>query len=212
MNNRKKPKENISLFHTLTPLLFLTTLFYCCILSYAEQRRYQVLEKKMTQIRVALPALKPEMSQESVDLAMAIFSIQKNAHTSAPILAKDLELRGLTVGESFSATRQVYIGKMAFESWGLLGSTLAHEIEIHSNQSFTKIEFINYLDNLKFYSKYLFAKDFANEKNNFVTKISYGSYRAEKEAYEYEINSKTRFNLTNSEVYGIKYTLEHGLD
>ncbi len=212
MKNNKKIENKISYFNLFIPTIFLSLLFYCCLISYLEQNNYQELQTKMTKISVNFPKEKPEMNQENIDLAMALFSIQKNSNTLHPLLYSEMQLRGLTVGESFSLQREVYIGNMAFDSWGILGSTLAHEIEVHSNQSFLKIELLNYLDNLKIIPKYLFAKAFNHKIEHSNTNlINSGTFSAEKEAYEYEINSQIRFNLTNSEIYQIKYTLEHDL-
>jgi hypothetical protein len=100
---------------------------------------------------------------------------------------------------------------MAFTSWGILGSTLAHEIEIHGNQSFLKIEFLNFLysyiqNNSKFVSSIFPSFDIMTYEN-----MGLGSYLAEKEAYSYEINSDKRFNLKIKEVLAIKNTLDNEL-
>ncbi len=212
MKNNKNIDKKISFFNIFIPTAFLFFLFYFCFISYLEQKNYNNLHSNMEQVSVTFPKEKLEVNQENIDIAMALFSINRNTNTLYPILFPEMQLRGLTVGESFSPKREVYIGNMAFESWGILGSTLAHEIEIHSNQSFLKIEVLNYIDNLKLIPKILFAKAFDHKYESSInSKINSGTFSAEKEAYEYEMNSKARFNLTNSEVYEIKYTLEHDL-
>lgn len=211
MNKNTNNLNKIRYFNIIIPSLFFISIFYFCFLSYFEQQNYKIMQTKMSMIEVIYPEEKPIMSQDNIDLAMSLFSIDKNENTNSPILLTDLNFRGLTVGESFLQNREVYIGNMAFDSWGILGSTLAHEIEIHSNQSFLQIEVYNYIDTLRRIPAKLFAKSKHN-KNKMSEGIMIGTYLAEKEAYEYEIKLKDRFNLTKDEVKSIKYTLDNDLN
>ncbi|WGL58869.1 hypothetical protein QEJ31_10080 [Pigmentibacter sp. JX0631] len=201
--------SNISIFNIFIPSIFLLFLFYFSFISFLEQEKYRSLQQNMSLIKVIYPDEKPSMTQENIELAMSLFSINKNEHTNYPKLVSDLNFRGLTVGESFSKNREVFIGNMAFDSWSILGSTLAHEIEIHSNQSFLQIEVFNYIDTLRRIPAILFAK---SSKNKIGEDLMIGTYLAEKEAYQYEINSKDRFNLSKDEVKSIKFTLENELN
>ena len=209
MNKKANKLSNISILNILIPSIFIITLFYFCFLSFFEQEKYISMQHNMSLIKVTYPEETPNMTQENIDLAMSLFSINKNENTNYPILVPDLNFRGLTVGESFSKNREIFIGNMAFDSWGILGSTLAHEIEIHSNQSFLQIEILNYIDTLRRIPAVLFAK---SNKSKTIDDLKIGTYLAEKEAYQYEIDLKDRFNLTKKEVKSIKYTLENELN
>ncbi len=78
----------------------------------------------------------------------------------------------------------VSIGPAAFSSFAMLGSTLAHELEIHCQQNIYKIK----LDSD------LFDNHFEQEKI------------AERFAYQHEINNKERFGLSYQEIEFIKQT------
>ena len=75
-------------------------------------------------------------------------------------------------------------GPVAFESWALLGSTLAHEIEIHCEQSFLLIRL---MDTVGFS----------------------GTLSAEREAYMHEISNRERFNLSEYEIANIRNTMNY---
>lgn len=207
----KKHINNISLMNIFIPLFFITSLFYCIFLSFQERRKYALLQKNMADISVIYPKDVPEISNENIDLAMALFSIDIDENIEYPIFNNELPYRGLTLGNAFSKNKEVLIGKMAFESWGILGSTLAHEIEIHGKQSFLEIEILNYLYSLKAIPEKLIANFIPNSFKLNYGSLGYGSYMAEKEAYNHELNSKKRFNLNKNEIYAIKYTLENDL-
>ncbi|WP_397600482.1 hypothetical protein [Silvanigrella sp.] len=207
----KKHISNISFTNLWIPLLFITSLFYCLFLSFQERKKYALLQKNMADISVIYPKEVPTNSNDNIDLAMALFSIDIDENIENPIYNDELPYRGLTLGNAFSKNKQVLIGKMAFESWGILGSTLAHEIEIHGKQSFLEIEILNYLYTLKRVPEKLFVNFYHNTSKLNYDNLGYGSYMAEKEAYNHELDSKKRFNLNNNEIYAIRYTLENDL-
>ncbi len=125
----------------------------------------------------------PELDQNSVDLALAVFSIRVPPNASDPMLNKDISDRGITFKRSIDELFQVEIGPAAFGSWSLLGSTLAHEVEVHCNQDFLAIYF---LDVLGFE----------------------GTALAERSAYAYELEHAKYFRLSAMERLSILETKE----
>ena len=138
----------------------------------------------LLEIPVTMPTLAPEISQTTIDIAVLAFNIKIPLHCNYPKLDMKLPARGMTILSSFSNNKIVTIGKPAFTSWGLLGSTLGHEIEVHCNQDLAM----------------LVMMDIAGLK---------GVCKAEREAYVFEINNAKRFGLTKDQVDDIKDTMEH---
>jgi hypothetical protein len=151
-----------------------------------DNKRKQILAAAVATVPHAVPDRAPIPSQRDIDLAMKMFSIRTHKHVVGPTYNKNLSDRGITKGTIDSPTRIVEIGPSAFSSWGMLGSTLAHEIEVHANQSFAKI----------------LALDAAAANQP-------GTQAAEVEAYRYELKCKDRFGLTNTEVWLIEDTLKY---
>ncbi|WP_186645489.1 hypothetical protein [Fluviispira vulneris] len=206
-------KTNIfySIFRIAPILLFISIMFYCLLLNYREKRQYENIQENLIEIPVLYPSSPPEKSNRCIQLAMALFSIDKNKNSKQPVYDPNLNVRGLTSGMIFSPKKNIYIGDEAFENWGLLGSTLAHEVEIHGNQSFVKIEFINFLYHY-FYeieynllNKLLYNNDFRYQNKKI------GTIKAEKEAYKYELKSKKRFSLNAQNEKSLQYILEKKL-
>lgn len=133
---------------------------------------------------VMLPAGTPEPGQEAVDLAMAVFKISRPENAAMPVFDPDLKDRGLTVKTSWTSKTKVYVGPSAFSSWGMLGSTLAHEIEVHCRQNFPLIVLKDQL-----------GLD--------------GTADAEREAYAYEIRNAARFGLDNRDQNLIAATVKY---
>lgn len=125
----------------------------------------------------------PPITQASIDRALQRYLIQIPKNCPHPKLNLTLEERGLTsyFGRNFY---KVEIGPPAFSSWGMLGSTLAHELEIHCNQNFLKIRVLD-----------LLGQEATKE--------------AERQAYLYEIENAKRFGLKEKEVRSIKATMEY---
>ena len=112
-----------------------------------------------------------------------MFNIKVPANVKPPFFDPNLEDRGLTTLRGWGHKLEVSVGPAAFESWGLLGSTLAHEIEIHCNQNFTLIR----------------AMDLVGME---------GTFNAEREAYNHELKNAKRFHLSEIEQTNIKATLD----
>ncbi len=132
--------------------------------------------------RPDLPKDKPMASQANIDRAMEVFNIHLPGNVGWPRLDLTMEDRGVTIMDGWGMKRQVKIGPEAFSSWSILGSTLAHEIEVHGEQSFLWIRVLN-LIGLK------------------------GTVAAEREAYLHEIRSARRFGLKRVEVQSIEETM-----
>ena len=130
-----------------------------------EQRAFN---RALAYVAVEAPHSIPTMNQESIDLALVLFSITVPLSAHHPIYDPTLQDRGLTSRRAFMDKAQVSIGNAAFTSWALLGSTLAHELEIHCQQNFLTI-----------YVMDLLGMD--------------GTAAAERQAYMHEINNAKRF-------------------
>ena len=207
----KKITTHYNLTILCIPTFFLVSLFTFLILHFKEFKSFKNIQNSMMKIPVNYPKERPKRQEKDIALAMALFSINIPENVCYPTYSYNLPYRGLTRGNSFFPQKEVIIGEMAFTSWGILGSTLAHEIEIHGNQSFLKIEFLNFLysyiqNNNKFIYSIFPSFEIVPYEN-----MGLGSYLAEKEAYSYEINSDKRFNLKIKEILAIKNTLEHEL-
>ncbi len=130
------------------------------------------------------PSSKPPMTQESIDLAMKMFHIEVPAGASYPRLDANLEDRGLTTMNGWGKDLDVTVGPAAFTSWALLGSTLAHELEVHCHQSFFLIR----------------VKDLVGMK---------GTDDAEREAYLHELTNSERFHLKTTDQLNIRATMDY---
>lgn len=137
----------------------------------------------MDQIKVLPPPTSPEISQESIDLALIIYGIRVPNDVNHPILDRDLADRGVTVRYSFVGQAKVAVGPSAFASWSLLGSTLAHEIEVHGHQNFFGIWIMDSL-----------GLD--------------GTMEAERQAYAHELRYAERFGLKIHDAAMIAETVE----
>ena len=127
---------------------------------------------------------KPSMSQESIDEAMKRYGISVPDSATHPTLDMSLEDRGLTTLNCRFCERTVTIGPAAFSSWAVLGSTLAHELEVHCKQNFAVI---NIMDMFGYH----------------------GSELAEREAYSYELANAQRFGTSYDEQKSILETMEY---
>lgn len=112
----------------------------------------------------------PTLSQESINTAIQYFKIKIPANINTPTFDPNLPDRGLTIRRGSMSKPIVTIGPDAFSSWALLGSTLAHEVEIHCRQNFIAIHLMD-----------LAGID--------------GTGFAEREAYGYELRHAKRFGL-----------------
>ena len=93
-------------------------------------------------------------------------------------------MRGRTSRSLFHSFNKVELGPESFMSWGLLGSTIAHELEIHCEQ------------NLLWLSLQELVGVNANVK-------------AEIEAYNHELAQSKRFGLRTFEVRNIRKSRDY---
>ncbi|MFY7930568.1 MAG: hypothetical protein ACOVS5_16965 [Oligoflexus sp.] len=139
--------------------------------------------RELRRVSVVPPSTQPPMTQESIDLALEMFAIEIPDNTQRPRLDMGLEDRGLTTLNGWGSKLEVTIGPAAFTSWALLGSTLAHELEVHCRQNFFVIR----------------MKDALGLQ---------GTEQAEREAYMHELANSDRFNLKTSDQLNIKATMD----
>lgn len=153
--------------------LYLVTVALICFGLLWAKRELRYAEAHFlagSQVSVAVLAGEPEMDQDSIDLAMAAYSIRISSMTNWPVFDRNFSDRGLTARGTLSGRSSVSVGPAAFSSWALLGSTLAHEIEVHGEQNFLIIGLMD-----------LMRLD--------------GTGIAERQAYSHEIEGATRFGL-----------------
>lgn len=134
-------------------------------------------------VHVVPPSSKPVPGQESIDIALAMFNIQVPTNAKKPVYDPGIYDRGLTTLRGWSNKMEVSVGPAAFTSWSMLGSTLAHELEVHCQQNFALIRL-----------KDLFGFE--------------GTLHAEREAYSHELANAKRFRLDNQEFANIKATMD----
>lgn len=156
------------------------------LLGYAQVQVHEAeaFEDAMREVQVVAPAGHPEISQESIDLAIVMFGIKIPNSAEYPVLDRKLTDRGLTTRATFLEKALVSIGPAAFETWGLLGSTLAHELEIHCQQNFLAIYLMD------------------------VVGLD-GTSVAERQAYVHELRNADRFGLGNGDSELIADTMEY---
>jgi hypothetical protein len=138
-------------------------------------------------IPVKVPDSVPELGQESVDAALILYRIRVPDTAQRPVYNPLLRDRGLAIRQIWHMKIRIEVGPDAFASWGLLGSTLGHELEIHANQNWP---LINLMDMIGLN----------------------GSMWAERQAYLYEIKQSARFGLTRNQSSAIKATLAYYYD
>jgi len=147
-----------------------STIIFFASHSHQENKARESYLKEVDQVAVVPPTTRPKPSQAAVDLAIAMYGIQIPRSAMHPKFDSELADRGLTTRGAFMEKSEVTIGAAAFTSWALLGSTLAHELEIHCNQNFFLI-----------YAFDLMGLD--------------GTGEAERIAYAHELNHAKRFGL-----------------
>ena len=157
------PRILVALGLTSTIILFASH-------SYQENQARESYLIEVDQVAVVPPTTRPKPGQAAVDLAIAMYGIQIPKSAMHPKFDSELADRGLTTRGAFMEKSEVTIGTAAFTSWALLGSTLAHELEIHCNQNFFLI-----------YAFDLIGLD--------------GTGEAERIAYAHELNHAKRFGL-----------------
>lgn len=155
------------------------------VLGYAhfQVMRAETFADEMRAVSVVAPEGRPEVSQESIDLAIVMYGILVPSSSEHPTLDPKLSDRGLTTRATFLEKAIVTVGPAAFESWGLLGSTLAHELEIHCQQNFLAIYLMDAI-----------GLD--------------GTGAAERQAYVHELRNADRFGLGGADADLIADTME----
>lgn len=137
--------------------------------------------KKVT---VKPPKTLPKPGQEAIEIALSMYGIEVPSSAMHPRYDAELKDRGLTSRAAFAQKAEVTIGPAAFASWGLLGSTLAHELEVHCQQSFLLITVMDAI-----------GLD--------------GTSEAERQAYIHELRQARRFSLPVEDADLIADTMEY---
>jgi hypothetical protein len=121
--------------------LAVATLGILAIVAFAHKQvdDEQVFARDVAETTVVAPEGAPPITQASIDLAMQMYGIKLPSDTEPPMLDLNMQDRGLTTRSPILDKARVSIGPAAFSSWALLGSTLAHEIEVHCQQNFFAI-------------------------------------------------------------------------
>lgn len=157
-----------------------------CLATWAkkEEQVRSGLWADMQDVEVILPDNYPTLNVDSLEVAMAMFGIENPTNVLPLKVDETMYDRGLTSSVSFSNVTEVTIGYAAFENWSILGSTLAHEVEIHSQQNFFLI----------------WAMD---------TLGLHGTLHAERVAYNHELNDAERFGLNSEDKTMIAETMNY---
>jgi hypothetical protein len=173
-------KAIIGLLKSLARMIVVASIAIACLIVTLDLLRIQNFNPHKPH-KVKLPEEEPTPSQESIDLAMKTFSIETYNCEYPKYDPRLTTVRGVMIpsGSILHLKRKVFIGPSAFESWGILGSTLAHELEVHCRQ-----------DLLLFNLKELLGMD--------------GIREAEFEAYQHEIEQAHRFQLSRGELRSIQ--------
>lgn len=176
----------------------------------SEMRQRAEYERAIAGVEVIAPKGFPEQSQDSVELAMVMFSIDTPLTVDGPEFDSLLSDRGLTTGGLILPQKRVTIGPAAFSSWGVLGSTLAHEIEVHVPQSFFKVVAADHLTQWSMSARKSIGRVFPaiqpSPKELFEND---GTWSAEREAYMHEIRNAKRFGLTDEELRSIWRVMDY---
>lgn len=164
--------------------VLMSILFLSAFSANSEINARAAFDKEMAKVTVVPPEGAPEISQASIDLALVMFGIVVPPGAQHPVLDPELRDRGLTARGAYSEKATVSIGPAAFASWGLLASTLGHELEVHCNQNFL----------------FIYLMDFLRLD---------GTGSAEREAYIYELRNARRFGLDIKDADMIADTMEY---
>lgn len=164
-------------------------------------------------VNLEVPSDVPTMTQTAVDAAIEMFAVDVPSDTQAPQFDKELFDRGLTSGNLLGQQKTILVGPAAFTSWGILGSTLGHEAEVHARQSFLKIVASDRWSQFKAsvsstFEQTMTAFASGNKKSTNDGLVSPGTLAAEQEAYIYELNSALRFGLTHRETRAIRHVMD----
>lgn len=147
--------------------------------------KYLLRERQAVKVHVSLP--NPSISYKSIREAISLYSIDVRGTD----ISFNPTLSDRAIIDLGTTPYKVEVGPLAFRSWGVLGSTLAHETEIHARQSIIWGLFANYISAVV----------------NWIRGISLpehlslvGDTILEREAYLFEIHSGERFGLSQDEI------------
>jgi hypothetical protein len=157
---------------------------WCLRQAHNEVASQQAYALDMARVAVVPPRTPPPLGQDSIDAALVMFGVDVPESAGHPRYDRELRDRGLTVRGAFMEKSIVTIGPAAFTSWSLLGSTLAHELEVHCRQNFL---FITVMDALRLD----------------------GTGEAERQAYIHELRNARRFALPIADAELIANTMEY---
>ena len=178
--------------------------------AFVNQRGTLVLSGQMASVKVKPPEGLPVPGNESIQIALALYGVEVPPNVEGPNYDENLEDRGLTTGEVMGSQKTVSIGPAAFLSWGILGSTLAHEIEVHVKQSFLKIVLKDQLGDWNLESRSVLGKYLPVAAPTVSEMLGNGgTWGAEREAYLYELRNARRFGLSQEEKASIKAVMDH---
>lgn len=190
--------------------IFLVLSVFLLALAGKENAEQVSFANAMRSVPVTIDLPRPLPSQESVDVAMAAFGVDLGGNVNSPIFDGSLSDRGLTAGGTLDVRRSIWVGPAAFLSWGVLGSTLGHEIEIHGQQSFLAILAMDGVADVRRGLSALVSEEQALAGTAKESEEAlWGTWRAERTAYLYEISSANRYGLTPEEVKSIRQVMEY---
>ena len=169
-------------FHLCFTAMLFTLALAGSLHAKSELRKEREYKKMLEQTPVELIGGTPEFSAESIQVAMTAFDIRLARPGSIPRIDSNFSERGLTIHRGGISAPKVFLGRSAFESWGTLGSTIAHEVEVHCIQSPLKILFLDFIG-------------------------LEGTAAAERVAYNHELSGAVRFGLSDFEKSSILSTM-----
>lgn len=172
--SQRRPLGSVlGVFHVLS-LGLAVALSYLFWSSATSENEARIFSEKSRIIAVEAPQSAPLPNQESINAALAMYGIEVPADAGLPLFDSTLRDRGMTLRGNWSGKSLVLIGPAAFDSWPLLGSTLAHELLVHCQQNFFLISLMDllHLD---------------------------GTGAAERQAYEYELAHSEQFHLSDDD-------------
>jgi hypothetical protein len=148
------------------------------------ERAREYAHNTTTISNIRVPDGLPPLTQTSIKTALDVYEIKLPKNIKGPFFDPKIQDRGITIRHGVGSDPIVFIGPEAFSSWGLLGSTLAHEIEVHCRQNFLAI----HLQNIAGFD---------------------GTGMAEREAYRYELANTARFGLAQYDQDLIRSTMSY---
>lgn len=197
-------------FPLVTALIGLAVGGSVAVLGATESLERQQYQSHLSQVTVVPPEGTPPQSQESIQTALLMFSIHVPESVEGPYFDGQLDDRGLTTGGLILPQKRVTIGPAAFTSWAVLGSTLAHEIEVHVEQSFLKVVLQDQVAQMYYDGRRTLGRwipELAPSAQELFEND--GTWKAERDAYMYELSNARRFGLSKDEVASIWRVMDY---